>query len=684
MSAVFASNVPNIPEVGGGSGGGSRGTWGSSPYNVVGRADILAGYADLSSKYGSPNNFASKVNASIDGSAVAGWVGGLGGSLENGGLVGGAGYLIRTAADYFGTPTTTTSTDSYGNAYNYNSYHAGNTVNTSTFNTVNNTTYYNHITNNTYNSYEIQNTYYNQQYNTYYYQTTNNYNYYVTYSPTYYVVISQSGDSEDDSYDVDVHYYQLPDGRNSFDLKPSDVWGTVFSYNCVSATSVAEDDGVTLGLWHLDESVKDSSAAKSYTLTTNSSNYVDTPFGKGLNIGEEGAYFSLNLTGAQLSGKTVEFRVYASENMNMFHEMCFSPSSYLNGSNPSFVGDVTYFVEKTYFPNGVPAILKGQWNTVAIMYQGDTAQVYVNGNYLYSFPVTKDSTFINRGWYRLLYVVPSNVSMGAYANSYVFQPSKFVNSVPDTTYYASTYVIDEIRLSNKLLYTDSYIPSSEPFDTNQVLALPDVAQENDIAIKGVFPVSDYRIGGVRPTYPSNGYVYVYLEDGKIESVQQYQQDGWYTVDACVRKDGKWVDAKKFDLSDAILDEDDFAGSGSNSGGDDDSDGSDSDNSNSSDDGNSGSDSSDDSIWGKLLGAIGDFFGGFIKFLVNIISQIVEGVSSVFSILTGLFTSLLDFASGGFTSFMGEFFAWLPPELISLITLSLTLSILFAIIRFFWR
>lgn len=675
MSAVFATNVPDIPEKGGGSGGGSRGTWGSSPYNVVGRADILAGYADLSSRYGSPNNFASKINASVDGSDVLGWVGGLGGSLENGGLVGGAGYLIRTAADYFGTPTTTTSTDSYGNSYNYNSYHAGNTVNTSTFNTVNNTTYYNHITNNTYNSYEIQNTYYNQQYNTYYYQTTNNYNYYVTYSPTYYVVVGQSGDSEDNSYDVDVHYYQLPDGRNSFDLKPSDVWGTVFSYNCVSATSVAEDDGVTLGLWHLDENVKDSSAAKSYTLTVNSSNYVDTPFGKGLDIGEQDAYFSLNLTGAQLSGKTIEFRVYAKDNINMFQGMCFSPSSCLTGSNPTYPR--TYFIEKTYFPNGISTILKGQWNTVAIMYQGDTAQVYVNGNYLYSFPVIQDSTFINKGWYRQLMNPPSNVSLGAYANSYVFGGAMF-NSVPDKIYSTSTYVVDEIRLSNKLLYTDSYIPSSKPFDTNQVLALPDVAQENDIAIKGVFPVSDYRIGGVRPTYPSNGYVYVYLEDGKIESVQQYQQDGWYEVDACVRKNGAWVDAKKFDLSDAILDEDDFSGSGSDSGGDG---GSDGDNSSSGGDGNSGS---DNNIWDKLLGAIGDFFGGFIKFLVNIISQIVEGVSSVFSILTGLFTSLLDFANGGFTSFMGEFFAWLPPELISLITLSLALSILFAIIRFFWR
>lgn len=46
---------------------------------------------------------------------------------------------------------------------------------------------------------------------------------------------------------------------NNYDLTADEVWGTYFCYNAVNYDYVAEDDGTALGLWHLNNNLKDSS-----------------------------------------------------------------------------------------------------------------------------------------------------------------------------------------------------------------------------------------------------------------------------------------------------------------------------------------------------------------------------------------------------------------------------------------
>ena len=88
-------------------------------------------------------------------------------------------------------------------------------------------------------------------------------------------------------------------------------------------------------------------------------------------------------------------------------------------------------------------------------------------------------------------------------------------------------------MSSGVLYTgDSYTPQSQPYTTNTVLAVPSDPQKHEIAFKTNMDISDVRFGGARPTYPTTGYVYVALDaDDKVESVQQYQEDGWYEIEA---------------------------------------------------------------------------------------------------------------------------------------------------------
>ena len=73
--------------------------------------------------------------------------------------------------------------------------------------------------------------------------------------------------------------------------------------------------------------------------------------------------------------------------------------------------------------------------------------------------------------------------------------------------------------------------------------------ENDIVVMSNVPVSDYRIGGVRPTFPVLGYTYIYLEDDVVKNVQQYQGNGWVSVDSFIFRNGEWIELKNFNMKD---------------------------------------------------------------------------------------------------------------------------------------
>lgn len=105
--------------------------------------------------------------------------------------------------------------------------------------------------------------FYNNEYetiNNIYNYTTNNYNnyvfetneYYITYefNYTYYNICYAPLSSPSDTEYFQV-YYQLPDGRSSFNLTVNDIDGVVFNYDMINYDATPQNSYMR-GLWHLD------------------------------------------------------------------------------------------------------------------------------------------------------------------------------------------------------------------------------------------------------------------------------------------------------------------------------------------------------------------------------------------------------------------------------------------------
>lgn len=145
--------------------------------------------------------------------------------------------------------------------------------------------------------------------------------------------------------------------------------------------------------------------------------------------------------------------------------------------------------------------------------------------------------------------------------------SAFSGSLSSLTFdipvdYFAYCMIDELRISKGALYTESYTPASAPFDVSYALVVPTLSGGKDIgtiAIQSFIPVNDTRIGGVRPSYPAQGDVYISLDaDKKVTSCQQYQSGSWVEVDGCFLD--RWLDIIPLvggDLSQFVVSVDDY-------------------------------------------------------------------------------------------------------------------------------
>lgn len=504
---------------------------------------------------------------------------------------------------YYTTPDTSSTTGSGSESGGSSSSGSDNKYLTGVNNTLHKV--YNIIneTNNTIN-YVINNTTYNYTYNNYTYNNEYNYytfnnidnstNYYVTNYVTYSVVsVPQEGTGGDTGnpvkYDNVILYYQLPDGRNSYNLTADDVFGTYFVYDMVNYDTVAEDDGTTLALYHFDGDLKDSSAhAGTATYTAGAEyNFVESTFGGALDWSE--TQHTLNFTLPEEIGTgdfTVEILLkfdflhdvthYDIPDVDVRHHGTFSSPisgslgscSYCSStlasvdysdwsyySNP-MLGDSTYTSLKNYYQDFFIRI--GELSLVDVGYQyrytlsfkdfGTTH--YCNLSYGRGFfnPISALNTFPRDSFYWLSLVRRDGVCF-VYVNGLLAFDLPCTVDIQDSFTFSTDFglTIDEFRVSDVALYDGTYTPSAQPFDTNKVLVTPSSGQVGDIAVKSNVPVSNYRVGGVRPTYPTNGYVYVYLEGDTVKNIQQYQTDGWYDVDASIYADG-WQNLKNYDLS----------------------------------------------------------------------------------------------------------------------------------------
>lgn len=508
---------------------------------------------------------------------------------------------------------------------------------TSTYNTVLNTTnktFYD-IRNNfkfTYNT-----AYYNQTYNSYYIPVTYNdvdYNYFITYAPTYTnITYIQDGCNDPAQAVSDNYYFELPDGRNSYNLTADDVFGIPLAGEVINYDAVPENDNC-VALYHFDGNIKDSSGAGSVASFLEGSipAYRESDsYGQCLYLSSTDN-LSITLPQELEAPYTIEFRVNYGTNRTFTPASSFfairsfaSSGKYTNEftrsiSIPdprnelaeylylyeegveswsalvpflSFLGvDGSDSVERISISCNTSSISAYRYSSVYYVYhQGLGTYVPMTEYEHYnasayatavaaadkarannsfkpssvnfpSFPLNRETWYnisiVNDGtqikWYRegVPFTPPDgwNVSNGCIS-------SVSLSGVAGLTY--SCY--DELRISKGALYSGEYTPHVGPFDVPTVLVTPDISSVPDgtVAVKSAVSVADFRVGGVRPSYPVEGSVYISLDaDKKVASCQQYQSGTWTECQGSVCKDGNWVELTGYSFAGQVVNEDDFA------------------------------------------------------------------------------------------------------------------------------
>ena len=184
----------------------------------------------------------------------------------------------------------------------------------------------------------------------------------------------------------------------------------------------------------------------------------------------------------------------------------------------------------------------------------------------YSYPNDVFDPLPQGQWVSLAFVVTSS-GVRSYANGVEFAApeswnlsSGLLKSFTFTGLKGLSYsFIDELRISKGTLYSENYTPASAPFDIPTALVLPSEKAEGTIAVKSAVPVANVRLGGVRPSYPAQGDVYISLDaDKKVTSCQQYQSGTWTECQGSVCSDDAWVDLAGYSFAGQVVNEDDFA------------------------------------------------------------------------------------------------------------------------------
>lgn len=484
-------------------------------------------------------------------------------------------------------------------------------------------------------TYTYNTAYYNQTYNSYYIPVTYNnvdYNYFVTYTPTYTNITYIVDGCGDPSQAVSNNYYfQLPDGRNSYDLTADEVFGIPLAGEVINYVFAPEDSNC-LALYHFDGNIQESSGVGSSAsfLSGSVPRYVTGSMGKYLNFLDEGSIL-IELPSNYSGSYTVEFR------LNLGALASFSPQSFPAGVTLGTHTNFCPLVSDSYtvhwkewfadpgewFEADYAVALKGRKNSflissslislndVAILgaksdvysyyvYDDSSASPYLCGtNQLYGSSVPLNPTYyttsLDNGyaanWLKSYAGSSKLVSLNLEAfplksaqNSWVNvalvhnaagTDSIYVNGVnssynddlPDSITTLSfnfmrgfSFVsIDELRISKGVLYSKDYTPATAPFDDSMILVQPSEKTEGAIAVKSAVAVKNVRLGGVRPSYPAQGDVYISLDaDKKVTSCQQYQSGTWTECQGSVCKDGNWVDLSEYSFAGQVVNEDDFA------------------------------------------------------------------------------------------------------------------------------
>lgn len=486
-------------------------------------------------------------------------------------------------------------------------------------------------------TYTYNTAYYNQTYNSYYIPVTYNnvdYNYFVTYTPTYTNITYIVDGCGDPSQAVSNNYYfQLSDGRNSYDLTADEVFGIPLAGDVINYDAVPENDNC-VALYHFDGNIVDVSGngnTAKFADGTVPQYILSSSFGKHLMLTNR-ARFSLTLPEALEAPYTIEFRVNYGQYQSFFpisselgngyerdfyisdRRVTHSGSSSLYYDNQVFIKalkqyliyhnkysfyfsgldegarknrfgyywetgglyfydfpSVTSYYAKDKSGNFVTistSLLSSNYDTCFIETENKySAEKLTGQSFNYGSCSSNSSIPILLGQWVNMAIVNDGSTVKYYMNGVEFTPpSNWVESTGSVDYlsfYGSpgfTYsYYDELRISKGALYTENYTPASAPFDIPMALVLPGEKTEGAIAVKSAVAVNNVRLGGVRPSYPAQGDVYISLDaDKKVTSCQQYQSGTWTECQGSVCKDGNWVDLSGYSFAGQVVNEDDFA------------------------------------------------------------------------------------------------------------------------------
>lgn len=499
-------------------------------------------------------------------------------------------------------------------------------------------------------TYTYNTAYYNQTYNSYYIPVTYNnvdYNYFVTYTPTYTNITYIVDGCGDPSQAVSNNYYfQLPDGRNSYNLTADDVFGIPLAGEVINYDATPENDNC-VALYHFDGNITDASGKSNTAVFDDGTvpQYISSNgFGKHLMLSNCGAFrvtlpealeapytveFKFNygqyvdflitermlrntvdhssqlmfriLSGVTHHGSTSEYRD-KSVLLQVLKEYSFYDSVYsfllwgedADGSFPQRFGSIYWTNTKelsdygsTYYGNGkggsggpfnngylvlseslidgdIDAVVRTlKMNDGYAFWKNGTAKHYFN----YSQASSNSSNPIPLGQWVNMAIVNDGSAVKYYMNGVQFTPPSnwqaSTGNLKKMYFYgapgfAYSYY-DELRISKGALYRENYTPASAPFDIPMVLTLPSEKTDGAIAIKSAIAVNNVRLGGVRPSYPAQGDVYISLDaDKKVTSCQQYQSGTWTECQGSVCDNDTWVDLSKYSFAGQVVNEDDFA------------------------------------------------------------------------------------------------------------------------------
>lgn len=590
--------------------------------------------------------------------------------------------------------------------------------------------------------------------------TTNNYNYYYQYNNTYVTYVIETPEE----IFVNRYFYELPDGRSSWNLNYSDIWGTVFAYDVRNYRQVKEDDGKTLGLWHFNGDLKDDSYWNntSYYSYGASSNYVESPldWGGALSWSDGGRHVLHLKLPSRPSSFTVEGRIYISApadiwglnrpdliNNTTTWQAAHDTSTYdywfnlldsnqfsLVSSSDSLSGYSHPIHWRWYSGQGYISTLDvfglrvfrriyqsfnsadnhssgfTFWasadSSVPDVVPVSTANATLRNSYgslagassLWRSAVTawswNDIPYVTDQWVSFAICVSGGSRIAVYVNGQLVSSLSDAFSAQNDEIVlqsqGNTLKFDELRVLNYAAYSgSSYVPSTQPWDTNVVYVLPTTGVQQDLAVASSIAAKDLRVGGVRPTLPANGAVYAHLDSSnKVDSVQQYQTNGWYDVQAAIYDGKQWVTADRFNMTPYIAGQTDIpvatptpaptatpapsatpdpsaspapsasptpaptSGPGGDGG---------------------------DSVWDKVAEAI----LGFLDMVGNIVGALIAGLLDIITKAGQAFASLTSFGSN-FTAFLSAYFVFVPSEIWAVVGAGLTFIIAAAILKMLFK